>query len=104
MTPKRALGLFATFLAAGLVWLAASPPAGATTMRRMDLPEVVGRADRVLHAIAVQNRVYWDKKSRKIYTDTTFDIMEELKGLGSPRVTVTMLGGTLNGFQMNRAA
>jgi hypothetical protein len=100
MTPKRFLGLSTAFLVAGLVWLAAFVPVSATTMRRMDLPEVVSRADRVVHAVAVDERVYWDQEHRKIYTDTTFEVIEDLKGAGSPRVTVTMFGGTLNGWNM----
>lgn len=100
MTPKRPMDLVTALLVSGLVWVAASTPSMATTMRRMDLPEVVNRADRVVHAVVIEERVYWDKSYRKIYTDTTFEVLEDIKGQGSPRVTVTMLGGTLNGFNM----
>ncbi len=100
MTPKRSFDLFTAFLVSGLVLMAAFTPAGATTMRRMDLPEVVTRANRVVHAVAVEERVYWDHGHGRIFTDTTFEVLEDIKGLGSPRVTVTMLGGNLDGWDM----
>lgn len=100
MTPKRSIDLVTAFLVAGLLWVALSAPALATTMRRMDLPEVVHRADRVVHAVAVEERVYWDASHRKIYTDTTFEVMEDIKGVGSPRLTVTMMGGTIDTWNM----
>ena len=96
MTARRVLGPAAAFLAVGLVWLATSVPADATTLRKMDLSQMVARADRVVHAQALSNRVYWDKAGRRIYTDTTFEVIEEAKGRGPNRLTVTMLGGRID--------
>lgn len=96
MTLRRVLGPGSAFLALGLVWIAASAPAGATTLRRMDLAQLVSHADRVVHAQVLTNRVYWDKTGRRIYTDTTFEVIEEAKGQGPNHLTVTMLGGRID--------
>jgi hypothetical protein len=80
-------------------WLAASAPAGATTLRRMDLPDLVAAADRIVHARAALNRVYWDPAGR-IYTDTVFDVVSDAKGLGPKQITVTQLGGRIDPIDM----
>ncbi|HXI03824.1 MAG TPA: hypothetical protein VNI57_11675 [Candidatus Saccharimonadales bacterium] len=89
-----------TWAAAGLslvlVLLAAAAPAGATTLRRMDLPELVGRAHRVVRARAVDRQVYWNAEGTRIYTDTTFEVLDEAKGHGPGRLTVSLLGGRID--------
>jgi hypothetical protein len=79
--------------------LIAVAPAGATTLRRMDLPEMVAVADRIVHARTVGNRVYWDPAGR-IFTDTTFDVISDAKGSGPKTLTVTQLGGRIDPIEM----
>ena len=82
-------------------WLATPSPAGATTLRRIDLPELVHRADLVVHARAIEKKVYWNAAGTQIHTDTLFDILDHAKGQGQKRLTVTMLGGRIGPVEMS---
>ncbi|HET6372826.1 MAG TPA: hypothetical protein VFG76_05935 [Candidatus Polarisedimenticolia bacterium] len=83
-----------------LVWLAATPRVDATTLRKMDLAELVVQADRVVYVRTVGSSVYWDPTGTQIYTDTTFEVLTEAKGQGGPTVTVSMLGGRIDPLEM----
>jgi hypothetical protein len=74
--------------------------AGATTLRLMDLTEMVQAADRVVRARATDAHVSWDAARKQIHTDTTFEVLETAKGEGPTSVTVTMLGGRIDPFEM----
>ncbi len=88
-------------LSAGLAALLCTASASsATTLRKMDLPEIVALADRVVHARAVAGSVYWDEEGTRIYTDTTFEVLEEAKGQGPSALTVTLLGGRIDPIEM----
>ncbi len=76
-----------------LTLLRTATPAGATTLRRMDLPELVATADRIVHARVVANRIYWDATHTQIFTDTDFEVLDEAKGTGPKSLTITQLGG-----------
>ena len=91
--------LFTTGLAC-LGLLISSAPARATTLRKMDLPELVSEADRVVHARAVDSTVYWDPTGTQIYTDTSFEVIAEAKGTGAPTLVVTLLGGRIDPVEM----
>ena len=97
----RAARTFLALCLALAVWLAAPSPAGATTLRRMDLPELVQRADRIVHARAIEKKVYWNTAGTQINTDTLFDILDQAKGQGPKRLTVTMLGGRIDPVEMS---
>jgi len=83
-----------------LVCLATVPPADATTLRKMDLPELVSLADRIVDARAISRNVYWDPSGTQIYTDTTFEVLAEAKGQGPATLTVTLLGGRIDPLEM----
>lgn len=102
MSHRRRTWLRGTLIAAGLAWLglATVVPAGATTLRKMDLAELVGTADRVVNARAVSNTVYWDPTGTQIFTDTTFEVIAEAKGQGPSTMTVTLLGGRIDPVEM----
>ena len=87
-------------LAACLASAVLSRDAGATTLRHMDLREMVQAADHVAHARVAATRVYWDDAHRRILTDTEFDVIEEAKGAGPKRLTVTMPGGRIDPIEM----
>ena len=76
------------------------PQAVATTLRAMDLREMVQAADRVVHARVTGSRVYWDGAHRQIYTDTAFEVLDVAKGQGPDRLTITFLGGRIDPFEM----
>ena len=103
MSPRGHLWARGNLAIAGLAlsgMLAITAPAGATTLRKMDLPELVDAAERIVHARAVTSSVYWDPTETQIYTDTTFDVVSEAKGAGSSTLTVTLLGGTIGDVEM----
>ena len=83
------------------IWFATPSPAGATTLRRIDLPELVAHADRIVHARAIETKVYWNADGTQINTDTLFDILDQAKGQGPKRLTVTMLGGRIDPVEMS---
>lgn len=87
-------------LTVGAAWMTGSHPCSATTLKRMDLPELVRKADRVVHARALDQRVYWDASGTQIHTDTTFEVVAEAKGRGPSRVTVSLLGGRIDPAEM----
>lgn len=91
-------GVLAGLIAAGL--LAAISPASATTLRKMDLPELIASADRIVHVRAINQNVYWDPTETQIYTDTTFEVLSEAKGQGPSLVTVNLLGGSIGEVDM----
>jgi hypothetical protein len=82
------------------VLLGLAGDARATTLRRMDLSELVQRADRVVHARVLDTAVYWNQSGTKINTDTTFEILDEAKGRGPRQLTLTMLGGRIDPAEM----
>ena len=75
-------------------------PAGATTLRRMDLPEMVLAADRIVHARAVGNRVRWNETGSQILTDTEFEVLDDAKGTGPKKLTISQLGGRIDPIEM----
>lgn len=72
----------------------------ATSLRRMDLPGMARAADRIVHARAVEIRVSWDAAHRRIVTDTLFDVIASAKGNGPPRLTISLLGGRIDPYEM----
>lgn len=86
-------GRAVAFFAMVLLLAASAPVVDATTLRRMELAELVGTAERVVHARVVDQRSYWDEGLMQIFTDTTFDVLEEAKGEGPRTLTITLMGG-----------
>src|SRR5688572_15992070 len=100
MMNRRRFGMALRVPVAALVLAAVAQPAGATTLRRMELGELVSRAERIVHARAVDKTVRWDASGTQIYTDTTFEVIDEAKGKGPRRLTVSLLGGVMGGVEM----
>ena len=88
--------------AAALLCLCAAP-ATATTMMKMDTAALTRTADRVVHARATGQRVYWNADGTQILTDTTFQVIDEAKGSGPATLTVSMLGGRIDPVEMSAA-
>jgi len=99
MIKSKRARMSAARVALGLALLALTAPAVATTLRRMDLNDLVSGADRVVHARAVDSKVYWE--GTVINTDTVFEVIDEAKGAGPVRLTVTMLGGRIDPVEMS---
>ena len=79
--------LAATWL--GLLALALT--AQATTLVRMDLQELAAAASLVARVRCVSSESRWD--GEEIWTFTTFDVLETLKGSAPEQITVRLIGG-----------
>src|SRR5262245_5377325 len=101
MVFRGRLGAALSPLGLGLcVFFALSGSAGATTLLRMGLPELVKNSDRVVQARAVDKHVYWDQASRQIFTDTTFEVLDSPKGRGPARITIKLMGGRIDPYEL----
>ena len=79
--------------------LALAGPAAATTMRHLDTRSLtLGSSDIVVGEVtAVQP--HWDAGHRKIFTDVEVRVSQSLKGTSSETITLTQLGGELDGVR-----
>ncbi len=68
-------------------------PATATTMIRLDLPEMVHTADTVIHGTVRRVESRWSGDRRRIFTDVEIQVNESLKGEPGSTVLVVQPGG-----------
>ena len=87
------------FAALVALQLAFAPPSGATTMRHLDTRALtLGSSDIVIGQVeAVHSR--WDAARRHIFTDVDVKISSSLKGVAAERITLTQLGGEVDGVK-----
>ena len=84
-------GLVALAIAA-----AAVAPAGATTLVRQGLDELVANNANVVVGEVLAVRSYWNEDGSFILSDVTFGVTETLKGKKHrPEITITVMGGTV---------
>jgi hypothetical protein len=87
MQPKRLpILLLVAALVAGL-----PPVAEATTFKRMDLDELAAAASVIARVRCVAAESRWE--AGHIWTFTTFEVVEPLKGAVQGRLTVRLVGG-----------
>jgi len=65
--------------------------AGATTLVQMDLDKLTAAASVVARVRCVANESHWE--GGEIYTFTTFEVAEALKGSAPQQITVQLIGG-----------
>jgi hypothetical protein len=94
MRPRPLLLLLALLLA-GL----ATRPAGATQMRHLDTRALVRGSDDIVVGTVEGVRSYWDAAHRHILTDVTVRVSETLKGAGGATLTLTQVGGEVDGMR-----
>jgi hypothetical protein len=70
-------------------------PASATTMLRMDLPELTQSADVIVHGTVRRMESRWSGDGRKIVTDVEVEVTETLKGQAGGTVLITQPGGRM---------
>lgn len=68
-------------------------PAAATTMLRIDLPELAQTADTVVHGTVRRMESRWSGDHRRIVTDVEIQVTETLKGQAGSTVLVVQPGG-----------
>jgi hypothetical protein len=84
-------------LAAVLLWLLAAAGARAASVLPLDLDQIVGGAQHVVHVRCIGNEVQADPAVHAV-TVTTFAVLDRAKGSGGPTFTVRQAGGELNGI------
>jgi hypothetical protein len=67
--------------------------ASATTMLRVDLPELARTADAIVHGTVRRVESRWSGDGRRIITDVEIQVSETLKGQAGGSVLVTQPGG-----------
>ena len=69
-------------------------PARATTFARLQLDEMAHLATKIVQARAVESHSEWNTDRTSIYTYTTFEVLDSLKGLTpGQRIVVKQFGG-----------
>jgi hypothetical protein len=81
-----------TLLAALLLW---GLPASATTMLRLELPELAQSSDTVIHGTVRRVESRWSKDRRRILTDVEIEVTEALKGQPGSTVLLIQTGGRM---------
>lgn len=81
-------------LGLGVAALLASP-ARATTVRRVSLSDMTGKAEHVVHARAIANDVTLNESDGYYYTVTTFEVIDKAKGPLRPGelLEIEIIGG-----------
>lgn len=82
-----------TLLLAGLLLLGL--PAAATTMLRIDLPELAQSSDTVVHGTVRRVESRWSGDRRRIVTDVEIEVTESLKGQPGSTVLLVQPGGKM---------
>jgi hypothetical protein len=70
-------------------------PAAATTMLRLDLPELAQSSDTVVHGTVRRVESRWSGDRRRILTDVEIEVTESLKGQPGSTVLLTQPGGKM---------
>lgn len=82
-----------SFLPLFLVLLLGAGAAAATTLARMNLDELAAAAHVVVRARCLGNETRWERG--EIWTFTSFEVIETLKGAVPRLLTVQLLGGQM---------
>ena len=90
--PPRAALLLALLSLTGL-------PAAATTLRRDDAPTLLAGSQQVVVGRVVAVRPHWDTSHRRIVTDVSLAVLETIKGAVADSLTLTQLGGEVDGVR-----
>ncbi|MFQ5719098.1 MAG: hypothetical protein ACE5IK_06085 [Acidobacteriota bacterium] len=99
MRPRRSLSSLHPVLTALILAVAMVDPGLATSVRPMGLGDLVARAEAIVHARALSNRVRTDADTLLHYTITRFEVLDGVKGPLYPgdQFEVEVMGGTAPG-------
>src|SRR4030042_1698793 len=67
-------------------------------MLKLDLQELAGGADSIVVGTVVGRTSQWNAEHTHIETQVTISVEERVKGAGNNTVTVTLLGGEVDGI------
>jgi len=82
-------------VAAALVAAAVAAPAGAATMLRAGLDELVAGNRTVVVGEVIEAHSYWNADGTFILTDVRFEVADVLHGTAGEELTLTLMGGTV---------
>jgi len=82
-----------------LMWLAAAPPAAATTFVPVAFPQLVAASGVIVHARVVDVRVVRTAGPPPVETLVTLDALGYLKGQLGPSVTIAVPGGEIGRYR-----
>ena len=87
------------YLVLGL-WLLATGPASATTMKRLLLSDLTSEADVIVQGRVVSRVSSWNEDRTRIYTVTELHVDESLKGPARPGevLRIRQIGGQVDGL------
>jgi hypothetical protein len=71
------------------------PPASATSMLKVDLPELASSAEVIVHGTVRRMESRWSADGRLIVTDVEIQVTESLKGQAGSTLLVTQPGGSV---------
>lgn len=84
------------WVAALAVAAAALTPAGATTLIRAGVEELVGSNEAIVVGRVVDVQSYWNEEGSFILSDVRIQVLDTLKGVSNdPELTITLMGGTV---------
>src|SRR5204863_6040556 len=86
--------------AAGLILLAATllaAPGHATSLRHLDVHDLTLESSDIIVGVVEGSRSYWNDARTRILTDVDVRVTRSLKGNPGARLTLTQLGGEVDG-------
>lgn len=92
-----------TFLAIVLAWviIAPLPVAQASIILNLELPQLIGRADKIFLGRAISQNSHWTDDKRRIVTDVSFQVEKAIRGVKVGEVIVVRSqGGSVGGVGM----
>ena len=75
----------------------------ATTVVKMELPEIVQKSDRIVEGVVESVESRWDAERKLAFTYVSFRVDEEFKGVPARNVTLKLLGGTVGALNVTVA-
>ena len=74
---------------------------GATSIIPQTTRELASSSSDIVIGTVAATHSYWNPAHTRIFTDVAFDVSESLEGVPGGRLTLTQLGGELNGLRVS---
>ncbi len=84
-------------LAAALLALCLASATWATTLQHVDTRDLTLGSSDIVIGVVENSRSYWNDARTRIFTDVTLRVDQTLKGPAASRITLTQLGGEVDG-------
>lgn len=82
----------------GLVAVLAAVPATASTFLKVDIHDLKGMSEAVIHGKVVEVRSAWNTDGTMIFTEAAIEVKGRLHGKSDDLVIVRTVGGTVDGY------